>query len=245
MLSGVYLPLFVCVLTAVQSIFGVGLLFFGTPLLLLWGYTYIDAINILLPCSLFLSCYQVFERRIGLRLFEKRVIPLILVCVSFGMVAASALTDTDFLKPFIAALLVLVALLRLNPKLLELFRRVCRRYKHQSLASIGVVHGLTNMGGGLLTSFASSTFSLKEEVSSYVVVVYTLFAATQITTLVYLGKLNIPRVQTAILIACVFLVHRFIGRALFNSFNSLVYQKIFSIFLLLSSLMLSYQYFYK
>ena len=49
----------VVVTSFIQSIFGVGVLLFGTPLLLLRGYSFIDAVVILLPISLAINLIQI------------------------------------------------------------------------------------------------------------------------------------------------------------------------------------------
>ena len=47
--------------SGVQSIFGVGLLLFGTPTLLLLGYPYADTLWILVPASVTISIVQVIR----------------------------------------------------------------------------------------------------------------------------------------------------------------------------------------
>ena len=54
----------VLIFSIVQSIFGVGLLLFGTPTLLLLGVGYEQVLWILLPSSITISLYQVFENKI-------------------------------------------------------------------------------------------------------------------------------------------------------------------------------------
>jgi hypothetical protein len=51
----------VVVLAAVQSVFGVGLLVFGTPLLLLMDLQFPTVLAYLLPCSLTISAMQVIS----------------------------------------------------------------------------------------------------------------------------------------------------------------------------------------
>jgi uncharacterized membrane protein YfcA len=41
--------------SVIQSVFGVGVLLFGTPLLLLLGYEFVDALGVLLPVSIAIS----------------------------------------------------------------------------------------------------------------------------------------------------------------------------------------------
>ena len=52
-------PLIVVLSCAViQNVFGVGILVFGTPILLSLGYDLLSALGILLPSSLFVSLVQ-------------------------------------------------------------------------------------------------------------------------------------------------------------------------------------------
>ena len=54
--------LVVALLTLVQSVFGVGLLVFGTPTLLLAGCDFDRALALLLPASLCVSAAQLLSR---------------------------------------------------------------------------------------------------------------------------------------------------------------------------------------
>ena len=57
------LVLIVILYSSIQSIIGIGLLLFGTPTLLLAGYSYPETLWILLPASCSLSLMQIFEGR--------------------------------------------------------------------------------------------------------------------------------------------------------------------------------------
>ena len=58
-------------LITIQSIFGVGLLLFGTPSFLLLGYDFANTINILMPVSITISALQFFKSKISDRNFIK------------------------------------------------------------------------------------------------------------------------------------------------------------------------------
>ena len=45
--------------SAIQSLFGVGVLLFGTPVLLLFGYSFIESLLILLPVSVSINILQI------------------------------------------------------------------------------------------------------------------------------------------------------------------------------------------
>ena len=47
--------------SVVQSVFGVGLLVFGTPTLLLAGYSFEETLAYLLPCSMAISALQAWD----------------------------------------------------------------------------------------------------------------------------------------------------------------------------------------
>ena len=49
----------IIVTSFIQSIFGVGVLLFGTPLLLLQGHSFIDAVIVLLPISVSINLIQI------------------------------------------------------------------------------------------------------------------------------------------------------------------------------------------
>ena len=57
------LILIVFLFSTVQSLFGVGLLVFGTPTLLLLGFSFEETIAYLLPCSILISLMQTLGGR--------------------------------------------------------------------------------------------------------------------------------------------------------------------------------------
>ena len=52
------------ILITIQSIFGVGLVLFGTPSFLLFGYDFANTINILMPISITISSLQFFKSKV-------------------------------------------------------------------------------------------------------------------------------------------------------------------------------------
>ena len=69
--------LIIIVITSfIQSLFGVGVLLFGTPLLLLVGYEFVDAVVILLPISVSINIIQIAKdyRNVDFNLYKKILI---------------------------------------------------------------------------------------------------------------------------------------------------------------------------
>ena len=62
-MSPIFEILLILILIAIQSIFGVGLLLFGTPSFLLFGYDFANTINILMPVSITISSLQFFKSK--------------------------------------------------------------------------------------------------------------------------------------------------------------------------------------
>ena len=56
-----YILLVIIVTAMIQSLFGVGVLLFGTPLLLLGGYNFVNALTVLLPISLVINLFQIIK----------------------------------------------------------------------------------------------------------------------------------------------------------------------------------------
>jgi len=49
----------IIILSIIQSIFGIGLLVIGTPVLLILNYDFFNVLSILLPCSILISILQI------------------------------------------------------------------------------------------------------------------------------------------------------------------------------------------
>ena len=82
----------VAVTTVIQSIFGVGVLLFGTPLLLILGYDFIQALYILLPISLTINLLQIAQHHthIDTDFYTKILICTIPFVVLFLFIVSSA-----------------------------------------------------------------------------------------------------------------------------------------------------------
>ena len=49
----------ILILSVIQSVFGVGILLFGTPTFIYLGYDFFETLNLLIPCSLLVSLMQI------------------------------------------------------------------------------------------------------------------------------------------------------------------------------------------
>jgi uncharacterized protein len=163
-----------------QLLFGVGVLLWGTPSLILLGYEFTTALSLLLPISLGISGLQVGQNFQHINKketwsFIKLSLPLVVVGLIFVMTL-----DLN-VEWFVFGALGIGGLLRLN-RFKTLSDRVLN-FKDFMLPLIGVVHGMSNLGGGLLVIWVSQTDKTKLGLRSTVAACYLLLALFQIVTL--------------------------------------------------------------
>ena len=165
-----------------QLLFGVGVLLWGTPSLILLGYEFTTALSLLLPISLGISGLQVGKN--SQHINKKEIwsfIKLSLPLVVFGLIAVITL-DIN-VEWFVFGALVLGGLLRINT-----FKALSDRvvsFKDFMLPIIGIVHGISNLGGALLVIWVSQTNKTKLGLRSTVAACYFLLALFQLVTLIF------------------------------------------------------------
>ena len=154
-------------LIAVQSIFGVGLLLFGTPSLLLLGYDFANTLNILIPVSITISAVQFFKSKVKDRIFIK---DYNIFCIPFLIIFLFIALKFNYLFDFrflVALLLVFSSVLILNKKKFSSFKQMIFKIKNLILIVIGLIHGLTNMGGSFLAIYSTLISKSIKEVARY------------------------------------------------------------------------------
>jgi len=170
----------VCVLGFVQSLFGVGLLLFGTPFLLLLGMPYDRVLVYLLPCSITVSVLQVatsggltFEpiRRQFLLITAPAVLAATVVALRFG--------SPHQIRAIVGGMLLVTALSRLGRLQAALSRAVCK-HRRPLMFGLGIVHGLSNLGGGILTVIVGSSFDDKVSIRRHIAFAYGTMATIQL-----------------------------------------------------------------
>jgi hypothetical protein len=174
--------LIVFAFSIVQSIFGVGILVFGTPTCLLLGYPFEMAISYLLPASISISCMQIMHGKTEIKLKKEFLIftiPFIILGLTLVLVKW---LDLD-MKILVGLMLILTGVIRLVPKLQSKMDRFLKKQMKFYLIGTGFIHGLSNMGGGLLTILSSSLFKRKKEIRANIAYGYLIFGTTQIFVL--------------------------------------------------------------
>jgi|APSaa5957512622_1039677.scaffolds.fasta_scaffold53752_2 uncharacterized protein len=229
--------LIIIVTSAIQSLFGVGVLLFGTPLLLLIGNEYLETLLILLPLSIAINLIQITKgyHFIDIKFYKKVLtitIPLIMIFLLIGIT-----TKINF-GYLVGIFLVFVALkdcLPLANRVLEFIGKYQKLY----LALMGMLHGLTNLGGSLLTAIVYSKEKQKEITRATIAVCYATFGIFQVITLLMLDKKNLSLFVNNINYLLIGLVIYFIvEKVIYSKINNQKYSIIFSGFMLLTGFLL-------
>ena len=136
-----------------QSIFGIGLLVFGTPTLMILGYQYSDILSVLLPISCSISLIQIINaRKHDVKTFTIEFIKFSLPgIIIFLPIVILFITNfyLNFLIAFIMIVLSLISILKFET---NHFKKIISN--KIVLLFIGSIHGLSNLGGGFISIFS-------------------------------------------------------------------------------------------
>jgi uncharacterized protein len=226
-------------LSIVQSLFGVGLLLFGTPVMLILGYEYTDALLYLLPASASLSWSQVKDyRREKLhggyrKMFFLICLPLLVT----GMIFATEFDLRFEIRLLVMFMLIIAFVIRSNSQFRENLQSFMKNNLIVALASMGIIHGLSNMGGSILTPLVSSLYKDKNKVLAGVSFDYAFMASLQLIVLLII---NSETFHFKFLIgAGISLIVRYlIGKRVFAFTSESNYQRLLNGFILANALLL-------
>lgn len=223
------------ILSLIQSIFGVGLLIFGTPILLLFGYSYIDALQLLLPSSLAISVFQVFWSRQFLS-DVKKIVVVVVPALAIGMILVLRYSSSSYISKIIGFFLVFIWAIRTSNYIQNILLYLINQYKYPYIMIMGLVHGISNMGGGLLTNLMLSLHQDKNIIRVNIAMIYMIFASSQLIILIIMnGFAGWPEIYPLILLSLT--VFFIFGRSIAYRINNNVYQIVISYFILLFGLL--------
>lgn len=208
----------------VQSVFGVGLLIFGTPALLFLGYSFPEALFHLLPCSILVSSLQVQDDFASARGLLKRYLTFLAPAAALGAAIVFRLDSSLNMKPFVGLMLLASASLRISARARSGVKRRLAGNLSAGLSVIGLVHGMTNMGGGLLTALANAMFTEKTAIRANIALGYLIMAGLQFVLLLALKGPQGSFGGVAILLAVTLGVYLGFGRKAFSFASQLAYQ---------------------
>lgn len=222
--------LIVFAFSIVQSVFGIGILIFGTPTCLLLGYPFDVTISYLLPASISISSMQIFHGRNNIKLkgeFFIFTIPFII----FGLTLI-LINWFDFdIKIMVGVMLVLSGGIRQFPKLQHTMESFIKKQMTFYLIGMGFIHGLSNMGGAFLTIFSSSLFKEKKDIRANIACGYLIFATTQIIVLATFNP-SIFHLNIIVFPFISLFTYICLGNLIFLKSNENIYQNLITVFIL-------------
>jgi uncharacterized protein len=231
MMTEQYIILIVILLfSTIQSIFGVGLLLFGTPTFLLLGYSYSETLWLLLPCSVTISLLQVISEY-NLVNAKKRVFYLVIPTSVLGLAFVIIYANNINITRIVGVFLLLIGVVRLSSKLQALLGLMVKKHIQMYYIMIGIVHGVSNMGGGPLSILMSTIYSKKEFIRANVAFVYLILAIFQLAILSVLSNISLGS-EAMLLILIALASYFFTNKFISPKVNDKKYVFIFNIIVL-------------
>ncbi len=224
----------IAVLSVVQSIFGMGILVFGTPTLLLMGYDFITTLSYLLPASFAVSLLQVIAAKTGKTdnpPISRYLYQLCLPGIGAGLWLTEAGPLASWTNLLVGGTLLASALVRFWAPSQKLLGILLEKHLPTYHLIMGVTHGLTNLGGALLAILASGTSSDKQVIRHTISHYYLAFSTIQMLFLAaVMGRhdILIANLPAAAVSAMVYL---FIGKRVFSRTSNPVYNMALSVFI--------------
>jgi uncharacterized membrane protein YfcA len=224
--------------SVIQSVFGAGVLLFGTPVLLLLGYPFVDVLMVLLPISIAINLLQIAQHHAHIDFsFYRRVLLLTLPPIAlFLFLVTHARINIGML---IGVFLLFIALKEFSPGMSRAVDALMK-YEPAYFVTMGIVHGLSNLGGSLLTALVHHKDYEKDVARVTVAASYSTFAAVQILTLGLFSRsqIDVPYAEDGIYLAVGGLVFVLTDEMLYAQIDQAKYRRIFGGFLAIAGTML-------
>ena len=180
------------VLAVFQSVFGIGLLLFGTPTFLFFGYDFMSTLGLLLPVSILISLLQIIVQKGSIKSLMSEYNVFCLPFLILFLVITLNFGDIMDIKIYVLIFLIISSTVILNKDRIVRMNKYLLKYRKLYLIIIGSIHGSTNMGGGFLSLF-STLINGEDRVltRSYISYGYFVMGIIQYTTILFIGLNNI------------------------------------------------------
>jgi uncharacterized protein len=217
-----FLCILILIFSVIQSFLGVGLLLFGTPTFIIFGYSYVETLWMILPSSIIISLAQVF--------FDKELIKstysiflFTLPALAFGLILILLGGESLNISKIVGLGLLMVAIIRQSKSLNNYLSSLINKKPNLYFLVTGFIHGLSNMGGGPLAILMTSLHQSKVAIRTNIAFVYLFFGISQIIVLM-IFKLKSFDSSYFIFPVIALISFLFIGRPLSRFINDRKYQ---------------------
>ena len=175
----------IIILTAgIQSIFGTGVLLFGTPLFLIMGYSFHFTLTILFPTSILIILLQLKNvfTDVDFNFYKK----LIIYCVPFIFISLYYSVNILIQINYLIGVLLIIISLKGSVQLIDRLLKFLIQFENIYFIIMGILHGFTNLGGSLLYVTIFNKDYSKITKRSTISICYLSMAIIQIITLSYI-----------------------------------------------------------
>lgn len=189
-MSDLWLFLFISFFSLIQSIAGVGILVLGTPFLLYLNYNIFEVMSFLLPLSQVVSIINIFIIKIKYKKiinFDPKIIKdFFIYCIpslAAGLYISNSLFEKINFNYTVAIVIILSIVFKIS---YNSFIITLKGKTNKILLTItGIVHGLTNSGGTILSLFMLKTkHKVKNIGRIHVHIFYFILASIQLVLLI-------------------------------------------------------------
>ena len=188
--TNLLVAIIVSVSTISQAAFGVGVLLWGTPALMLLNFSFPEALGLLLPISLLVSGLQFAPniRELDFN-FIGQFIKFSIPGLTIGLLLVMFV---QFHLNIVIALMLLVVFFIRKNYVSSSLRDLTLKHDRLFMFFTGFSHGISNLGGALLVARLSLERYSKNHYRTNVSATYFVFAANQLIILLMVnGKLTI------------------------------------------------------
>ena len=209
-----------------QSVFGVGLLLLGTPTFLLIGYDFFEVLNILLPYSIIISFLQIFVNKKQNFNFGKKILIHSIPFLILGLIIVEYIQHKINFVLIVSIFLIIFSVLNIrNLK----NKKIKIKNINFSLKFLGLFHGLTNLGGSLLTIISTNVHSNKNIIRYNISSGYFIFALFQLLLInLFFNQINFDYLKFIWLPIIIFTL----SQRFFKKMNDVIYYTSLNIFTL-------------
>ena len=151
-------------LIILQSIAGVGLLVIGTPMLLIYNISFIEILSILLPISILTSFFNLIflklnKKKLNIKIDQKMNFLFFTVCLPFIFLGLYLIKNfNEFINfKYLVSFVIFFSLIIMNQK--KILIKMNNNFRILFLSFIGLIHGISNTGGSLLSLFLTSNYN--------------------------------------------------------------------------------------
>tara|TARA_B100000900_G_scaffold148667_1_gene126169 strand:+ start:401 stop:1126 length:726 start_codon:yes stop_codon:yes gene_type:complete len=217
----------IAVFCFIQSFLGVGLLLLGTPTFLLIGYNFFEVLNILLPYSIVISFLQIFVTKDQNLEFGKKILKHSIPFLILGLIIIEYIQYKFNFVLIVSIFLIFFSVLNLR-NLNN--RKIKFKNINLSLKFLGLFHGLTNLGGSLLSIISSNINNDKIIIRYNISTGYFIFALFQLLLInIFFEKINFDYLSFIWLPIIIFII----SQKFFKRMNNAIYYNSLNILTLL------------